>query len=277
MRYRTETALILAAGRGTRMRREAGGCNGLSPEARRFADRGLKGLIPVAGRPFLDYSVQRLVDTGVERICFVVSPGAGEIIRYGERVKEDYGISVGYARQNRPRGTADAVLAAEKEVGGGPFLLCNSDNIYPADALSKLYSLPPDTCGVAGFDRDMLLKQGNFGHDRISGFAVLRIGETGELLDILEKPQCPQEYECQGKLWVGMNLYRFTPEIFDFCRLVRPHPGRGELELTAAVSLLVRTGRSPCRVVFASGAVLDMTGRSDIISVREALEAAGES
>jgi len=70
---------------------------------------------------------------------------------------------------------------------------------------------------------------------------------------------------------VGMNLYRFTPAVFEACRRVEPDPARGELELTAAVNGLAESGRVPFRVDFCRGAVLDLTSRADVAGVEAAL------
>ena len=68
--------------------------------------------------------------------------------------------------------------------------------------------------------------------------AKIRPGD--KLAAIVEKPERPEDYIRDGRLWVSMNLYRFTPHIFDACRRIKPDPVRGELELTAAVAILAR-------------------------------------
>ncbi len=267
----TTTAVILAAGRGSRMQRQADADKRLSPEVRDLAEKGLKGLIPVAGSPFLDYTVKRLVGAGIDHVCLVLAPKAREMRDYGSRISKKFDIDVSYAVQKAPRGSADAVMASEEAVGGENFLLCNCDNLYPQDALSKLVSLPQGSCAVAGFDRDVMLRSGNFKPDRIKSFAVLHIDNAGNLVEIVEKPQSADNYGHKGKLWVSMNLFRFTPAVFDFCRRIKPHPERGELELTEAVSRMIAAPECRFEAVFASGAVLDMTGKSDIETVKAAL------
>ena len=70
---------------------------------------------------------------------------------------------------------------------------------------------------------------------------------------------------------MSMNLYRFTRQIFDACRAVKPHPERGELELTSAVQKLVQDCTVPFKVVFCARGVLDLTRPNDIESVGEIL------
>ena len=61
---RTDRALVLARGLGSRMRAEDPGVQ-LTPEQEKAASAGLKALIPIAGRPFLDYVLASLADAGI--------------------------------------------------------------------------------------------------------------------------------------------------------------------------------------------------------------------
>jgi dTDP-glucose pyrophosphorylase len=127
-------------------------------------------------------------------------------------------------------------------------------------------------CGVAAFDRSALAEEGNVSADRVKSFAVVCADEGGGLQRIVEKPEAPEQFVRDGKLWVNMNLYRFTPRIFEFCRSLEPDPERGELELTSAVNAMVAEGGSEFHVHRCSGGVLDLTSRDDIPSLQEALE-----
>ena len=105
----------------------------------------------------------------------------------------------------------------------------------------------------------------------------MTIDDGGLLTGIVEKPPDPEVYARDGHLWVNMNLYRFTAEIFDACRRIEPDPVRHELELTAAVADLVQRGRPAVRAVYSSEGVLDLTSRSDIGSAERALAGRGLS
>jgi hypothetical protein len=90
--------------------------------------------------------------------------------------------------------------------------------------------------------------------------------------DNTAKPAEPEKYAQNGRLWVSMNLYRFTPDIFGSCRRIRPDLRRGELELTSAVGDLVASGKTPFRVLFCKGGVLDLTSRADVAGAERALK-----
>jgi len=267
----TDKAVILARGLGTRMRRERPGVE-LGPERERLAAQGLKALMPLAGRPFLDYVADSLLRAGLRRLCYVVAPEADVLRDHARRVQQATDARIECVVQAEPRGTADAVLAAEGFAGSDPFILCNGDNLYPDEALAALARLTDERCYLAAFDRDDLARHGNIAPERIRDFAVVSATPEGDLEAIVEKPAEPDKYAQHGKLWVSMNLYRFTPDIFASCRRISPDPRRGELELTSAVADLIASAKTAVRVLFCKGGVLDLTSRADVPAAEEALK-----
>ena len=95
-------------------------------------------------------------------------------------------VRLDYVIQQEPRGTADALLAAEPWTEGEMFLAMNADNLYPAAALAELARLPEP--GLPAFDRDDLVRSGNIPADRIKSFALIDVDEQGYLTGIIEKP-----------------------------------------------------------------------------------------
>src|SRR5262245_32167214 len=224
---RTKRAVVLAAGAGTRMRR-ADTRVALDAEQTKAADAGWKVLVPVAGRPFLDYLLSSLADGGLGEVCLVVGPGAHPIReRYTRRPPER--LTLRFAVQPKPLGTADALLAAEKFTDGEDFLALNSDNLYPVSAYRALRAL--DGPGLPVFDRERLVATSNFTRKRVDQFAVLQVGPDGYLEAIVEKPKTARR---EGTVLLSMNLWRFSPRIFEACRQV-PISVRGERELPQAV------------------------------------------
>src|SRR6476619_3438277 len=98
-------AVIMAAGAGSRMQ-----------------SRRPKLLHTVAGRPIIRRVVDAVKAAGIPRIVVVVSPGAND-------VREAAGRGVMFAVQDQQRGTADAVLAAERYCGRDEqILVLNGDH-----------------------------------------------------------------------------------------------------------------------------------------------------
>ncbi len=266
----TDKAVILARGLGTRMRKAA---DDVALDGRRaeLAGRGLKVLMPIHGRPFLDYIVDSLIRAGIRRICFVIAPDADLMRREADRMAKASRAEVTCSVQAKPLGTADAVLAAEAFAAGDSFVMCNGDNLYPDAALARLAECEDGVCRIVAFDRDALVVEGNISKERIRHFAVVTASDGCDLLGIVEKPDDPEQYARDGRLWVNMNLYRFTPGIFDACRSIEPDPDRGELELTAAVATMLESEEGGFLVEFCSDGVLDLTTRADVGAVEAAL------
>ena len=254
-------AVVLAAGRGTRMRAEVPGAV-LDEAQRGAAERGLKGLIPFHGHPYLSYVLSALADGGVDEVCLVVPPGDDPIRAHYEKLETER-LRIDFAVQERPEGTANAVLAAEEFARGEPFLLINSDNYYPPAAVAATASI--EGSGMAGFRRDTLTDRGNIPPERVAAYALVSTDPHGYIDEIVEKPGAEDIARLEGHAWVSMTLWRFLPSIFDASRRV-PRSARGEYELPEAVAMLVREGER-FRVVAVDEPVLDLSSRADVESV----------
>jgi glucose-1-phosphate thymidylyltransferase len=256
-------------------------------------------MIPVHGRPFLDYVLSALADAGFSDVALVVAPDHEEI--GGHYAANPPGrVALSLVVQPEPRGTADAVLAAERWTEGRPFLAMNADNLYPVPALRALASL--DEPGLPAFDRQDLVRSGNIPPERVLAFALVEVDEEGYLRGIVEKPtDLPPEGGSHGipnqgpvasassqdpvasastqlpvasafrrkDQFVSMNCWRFDSRIFDACRDV-PRSVRGELELPEAVALATRRGVR-FKAFPARGPVLDLSRRADAAGVERRL------
>jgi glucose-1-phosphate thymidylyltransferase len=254
------TAVIMARGLGTRMRR-ADASAALNAEQDAAASTGTKGLIPIR-RPFLEYLVSALADAGMERVVLVVGP-APDPIREHFAVSPPRRVALTYAEQSEPIGTADAVVRAAAVVDEPAFLVLNADNYYPVSAYVELAS--EMRAGTVAFDRDALVRDGNIDAERVRAYAVLDVTDDDRLQGIVEKPGDRLDLESPAARWVGMNLWAVTPPIVDACRRV-PRSARGEFELPEAVALALSEGVE-VRAIRMSAPVLDLSQRRDIASV----------
>jgi dTDP-glucose pyrophosphorylase len=265
-------AVVLARGKGTRMQR-ADVRAAVDPAQAKAADAGLKAMIPFR-RPFLDYVLSALADAGCNEICLVIGPEHDVVREYYEEQHPPERVQLSLAIQTDPRGTADAVLAAEAFVHDQPFLALNSDNYYPVDVLRALVTLTEP--GLPAFRRSTLLEQSNIDPERIRTYAMLSIAPDGYLEEIVEKPD-PETFarfnrpEAEHDVRVSMNCWRFVPSIFTACRRIEPSP-RGELELPNAVRYAVRTLGERFKTIPVDAGVLDLSRREDIAEVERRLE-----
>jgi len=264
-------AVILARGLGTRMRRASGdhAAHSLDAAQDAAASSGAKGMMPFA-RPFLDYSLSMLADAGIREAVLVIGPEHQEMRRYFEDTADGRRVTLRFAVQAEPRGTADAVLAAQDAVRDAPFLVLNSDNLYPARACSAASAI--GGCGLVAFEAEALVALGGIEVERVLKFALVDVDDTGMLRTIREKPSADDPLALRAERWVSMNLWSFTPVIFDACARVRPSP-RGELELQDAVMTAIRELGEPFRVVQTRAGVLDLSSRADVDYVGRQLAA----
>ena len=253
--------VVLARGLGTRMRRANDEAQ-LGAGQSSVAEAGVKAMIPF-DRPFLDYVLSGLADAGYRHICLVIGPEHDAIRDYYENQALSR-VRLTYAIQHEPRGTADAVLAAETFAAAREFVVMNSDNYYPVEALRALHDLPGP--GTVLFESEALVRNSNIPAERVRRYAYADV-EHEVLVHLIEKPD--PVIPVPPNALVSMNLWRFSPEIFEHCRRVPLSP-RGEYELPMAVNKGVQAGMR-LRVESSQLGVLDLSERADIPAVAERL------
>ena len=265
----TTQAVVLARGLGTRMRREsAAGAAALSDEQRRAAERGAKGMIPLGARPFLDYVLSALADAGIRDVVLVIGPEHHEIRDWFGHTHVPERVRVRFAVQAEPRGTADAVRSARGVVDDAPFLVLNSDNYYPIAAYRDLAALAAP--GLVAFEAETLVRDGGLEPERVLKYALLDVDDAGWLREIREKPAEDDPLARRAERWVSMNLWSFTPRIFEACDRIGPS-ARGELEIQDAVTFAMRELGERFRVLPMRAGVLDMSSRADVAFVASQL------
>ncbi len=261
-----EKAVILARGLGTRMRKSDESAV-LDRDQSAVADAGVKAMIPI-GRPFLDYVLSALADAGYSQVCLVIGPEHQIVRDYYSTQAPPRRVRIAFAIQEKPLGTADAVLAAKEFAGEALFLAINSDNYYPQTILSRMRTL--DQTGIALFERDRLIAESNIPEDRVIKFAVAKVDQKGYLERIYEKPIEDTIRALGLPIYVSMNCWVFSSSIFHACRSIRPSL-RGELELTDAVQYAIDVLNERPKAVTFESPVLDLSSRSDIAAVAEKL------
>jgi dTDP-glucose pyrophosphorylase len=215
-------AVILAAGRGTRMRE-------LTAEVP-------KPMIEVRGKPVLQYIIEGLRDAGIRELLVIVGYHADTVQNFfGDGSRHD--VSIQYATQTVQDGTGRVVKLAKKFVGKSPFILSYGDILVEPVNYKRVADLPENTAAIITVTR---------GEDVTKGGAVF-VNNQMELVDLREKTK-PGEMERWSELseravpFYNAGLYAFRPSIFEFTSKLKPSP-RGEYELTDAIRDLAQSGR----------------------------------
>ena len=208
-----ERAVILAAGRGTRMRE--------------LTAQLPKPMMEVRGKPVLQHIVQGLGDAGI-RDCVIVVGYRADVVRgfFGDGSR--YNVAIQYKTQTVQDGTGRVVELAHDFAGKHPFILAYGDILIDPANYKRLVDLPDDVEAMLTVTR---------GEDISKGGAVFLDGNL-DLVDLREKPK-PGE---PTSPWYNAGLYAFRPSIFDFTSKLKPSP-RGEYELTDAIRDLAQSGK----------------------------------
>ena len=206
-------AVLLAAGKGTRMRE--------------LTNELPKPMIPVRGKPILQHIVEGLRAAGVTRFQIIVGWRA-EVVRdfFGDGSR--FGAAVEYITQEVQDGTGRVVELAREFAGADPFILSYGDILVDPANYHRLADL--------GGAEALISVKHNPG-EIAKGGAVF-VNERFEMTDLREKPK-PGE---PTSPWYNAGIYTFRPSIFEFTAKLEKSP-RGEYELTDAIRSLALSGR----------------------------------
>lgn len=206
-------AVLLAAGRGTRMRE-------LTSELP-------KPMIAVRGKPILQHIIEGLRGAGVSEFLIIVGYRA-EVVRQAFGDGAQFGVAIRYATQVVQDGTGKVVELGRDFVGDDPFLLSYGDILVEDENYPRLTRLDDHTEAIVTVKHN---------EDVSKGGAVF-VNERFELVDLREKPR-PGE---PTSPWYNAGIYAFRPSIFDFIARLERSP-RGEFELTDAIRALAHSGK----------------------------------
>ena len=206
-------AVVLAAGKGTRLRP--------------LTEDRPKAMVEVDGKPILTHCFEQIVDLGADELIVVVGYTKEKIIdHYGDAFE---GVPITYAHQREQLGLAHALLTVEGHVDGD-FVLLLGDNVFNGNLQDVLRRQREDRPDAVFLTEEVPWEEaGRYG--------VCNTNAYGEITEVVEKPDEPESN------LVMTGFYAFTPAIFPACELVQPS-NRGEYELSEAIDLLIRSGRT---------------------------------
>jgi len=196
-------AIILAAGLGTRLRPHT--------------EKTPKPLLPVRGRPLLDWTLGAL-PAAVDRVLVVVNYLAEQIEQY--LAGQKHFASWQAVRQDKPRGTGDALRSCREHLRSERFLVMNGDDLYGAADLARLAACP---AGLIVHPVDDPKKW---------GIAFTR--PDGSLERLLEKP------DITGRRLANTGAYLFPADVFE---TELKESARGEYEITDYVTAVAARQR----------------------------------
>ena len=206
-------AVLLAAGRGTRMRELT---NDLP-----------KPMIEVRGKPILLHIAEGLKAAGIRRLLIVVGYRA-DVVQSFFGNGQALGVSIEYVTQVVQDGTGRVVDLARDFAASDPFILSYGDILVNPANYHRLAAIAASEEAIISVKRN---------EDVSKGGAVF-VNERLELTDLREKPK-PGE---PTSPWYNAGIYTFRPSIFTFTGRLTPSP-RNEYELTDAIRALALSGQ----------------------------------
>lgn len=228
-----------------------------------------KEMLPVGRKPVVQYVVEELAQSGIQRLLFVtgasktsienhfdIDEGLVTYLRESGREDELDQLSFErrqmeyfYTRQRRQLGLGHAVLCAKPLVGRQSFVVALGDSIIGINAKSDIVQRM-----IEKFDQskaDIVVAFEEVPRDEVVRYGIAspngEVGTSFELADLIEKPSVE---EAPSNLAVAAR-YVFSPAIFD--ALERTEPGKGgEIQLTDAIRILLKEGAKGIGMCLAS-------------------------
>ena len=208
-------AIVLAAGKGTRMKSDIP-----------------KVMHAIAGAPMLVHVLNAAKGAAVGEICVVVGPGMDEVA--GAAKSADLGLQV--FTQAEQRGTADAVRAAQGAFVGfsGPVIILYGDTpLLRAETIGQLSRALADGADivVVGFETD-----------DPTGYGRLLLDERGRLVAIREEKDASEEVRAVKLCNSGIMGFRSGKTLTDLLSRIGNANAKGEFYLTDAIALAKADG-----------------------------------
>lgn len=185
-----KTALVLAGGKGERLRP--------------LTDNLPKPMVPILGRPLLEYHLHWLRQQGIER-AVLLAGYLQDVIRQHFRVERIPGLTIECIGEDQPLGRGGALRNGFLEAGiQDEILVATNGDIITNQELLPLQKLHEKEKSLA-----TILLTG-----MVSPYGVVDVGSHGQIVSFQEKPKLP--YYINGGVYVlsGAVLDRF-PELGD--------------------------------------------------------------
>ncbi len=199
-------ALILAAGKGTRM----------YP----LTETRPKPMLLIGNKPILEHIILAFKRAGIKDFVIVIDQNSPIRNYFGHG--KNFGVKISYVYQFKKLGTAHAILQAEKFLKKD-FIVSNADNLVGFEAIKELKNTHKGAATLCLYEAPPE-KLKNLGVVETYGKKVTRI---------VEKPAQPR-----GK-FANTGMIAFSPVIFDAIKKIKKTK-RKEYELPDAIQLLIK-------------------------------------
>ena len=182
-----------------------------------------KVMLPIAGKPILEWNLLNAKAAGLKEFLFVVGYKS-EMVREYFRDGKPWDVEIRYVNQGKALGTAHAIATVEPFVND--FIVLCGDTIFGANDIKKIMQRGTKI-GLVKVENAT-----DYGIVELKGTLVRKISEK------MERPNSNV---------INAGTYHFNKQIFDFIRKTEKSP-RGEFEITDSINMLV--AKHPMEAVF---------------------------
>ena len=213
-----------------------------------------KELLPINGKPGLEYILDECIDSGIKEIIFIISNKKKLIRKYfnndlfyrhiikkkkDKRIKSEYKKilklkkMIKYVYQNKPKGTGDAVLKTKKLITGTHFLMLFPDDLIMKRNCSKdMISIHNKyNCSVMA---SIKVKKNNVSRWGIYSVSKKLTQNNFIINDVIEKPSIKKAPSTNAVI----GRYILPKEIFKKLEKQKKGVG-GEIHITDAIRKLI--------------------------------------
>ena len=262
---------------------------------------GLKQLDSVgpSGETIIDYSVYDAIEAGYNKVVFIIRKDFENDFKSKITAKYTGKIQVGYAYQNiddlpngytcpegrvKPWGTGHAILSAVDQING-PVCVINADDFYGRESfkeLMKFYTSGNNGFSMVAFHLDQTLSSSGGvtrGICEVMNDKLSSVNETSNIQKIDNCITSEDNVEWEGKELVSMNMWGFTPVLFNYLKEMFLHflneKGEeidSEFLIPTVINDLIQNGRETVQVLRSNSLWFGVTYKEDKPYVVEAIQ-----
>ena len=215
-----------------------------------------KELLPINGKPNLEYIMEECIEAGIKQFVFIISKKKQNIKKYFfndsfykkiiKKKKDKHIIAefkkikryqrmIKFVYQNKPKGTGDAVLKCKKLIKEKYFLMLLPDDLIIKKNCTK------EMIKLHGIKKASIIATKTVNKKTVSRWGILSVKNKKknyfQIKDVIEKPsvrKAPSNYAIIGR-------YILSSKIFNEIKKLKPGQG-DEIHITDAIKSLVLKG-----------------------------------
>jgi len=215
-----------------------------------------KELLPINGKPNLEYILEECIEAGIKQFIFIISKKKQSIKKYffsetlykkiikknkNRRIISEYKKLKKYQKmikfvyQDSPKGTGDAVLKCKQHIKGKYFLMLLPDDLIINKNCTK------EMINLHNVKKCSIIATKTVDKKNVSRWGILSIKNKNknyfQITDVVEKPvikKAPSNYAIIGR-------YILPSKIFNEIKRIKPGQG-GEIHITDAIRNLIFKG-----------------------------------